>query len=317
MRDMLDKNGRRIEYLRISITDRCNLRCVYCMPESGVSSIEHAQILSFEEITRLVRIMTGLGIKHIRLTGGEPMARRGCLDLVQSLSAVPGVESISMTSNGILLKDKVHQAKLAGLSALNISIDALNPSVYSRLTRGGDVSQALCTLRQAVEEGLHVKVNTVPIRGFNEEELPPIAHLAKEAPICVRFIELMPMGGVFGKEAYLSGQAVLDQIPELLPIPEQGGVARLFRLPDGKGKIGLISPLSRHFCGTCNRLRLTSDGCIKPCLHSGLEIPIRGKHGQDLVNALQEAILQKPQMHGRLDAEHPSKAGRTMNTIGG
>ena len=191
---MIDGTGRSIDYLRISITDRCNLRCIYCMPENGICEIGHAQILSFEEILRLVRIMTGLGVKHIRLTGGEPMVRRGCLDLAKRLHEVPGVESISMTSNGILLKDRVHEAKLAGISSLNISIDALSPDIYSGLTRGGDVAQVLRTLRQALEEGMNVKVNAVPVRGYNDEELIPLARLARDHDLCVRFIELMPIG---------------------------------------------------------------------------------------------------------------------------
>ena len=196
---MTDNTGRSIDYLRISLTDRCDLRCIYCIPESGVCAMEHAQILSFEEILRIVGIMTGLGLKHIRLTGGEPMVRRGCLELAERLHALEGVESISMTSNGILLKDRVHRARLSGISSLNISLDALNPSVYSRLTRGGDVSRVLCTLQQALEEGLNVKVNAVPVRGFNEAELIPIARLARRDALCVRFIELMPIG--YGAQA--------------------------------------------------------------------------------------------------------------------
>ncbi|HCI74163.1 MAG TPA: GTP 3',8-cyclase MoaA, partial [Lachnospiraceae bacterium] len=196
---MIDQNGRSIDYVRISITDRCNLRCIYCMPEEGVCRIEHAQILRFEEIIRVVRILTEVGVKHVRLTGGEPMVRRGCLELAARLHAIPGVESISMTSNGILLNDRVHQAKLAGISSLNISMDALDPAVYSRVTRGGDVSLVLRVLEQALEEGLNVKVNTVPVRGINEDDLPGIAALAREAPLCVRFIELMPVG--YGMQA--------------------------------------------------------------------------------------------------------------------
>jgi cyclic pyranopterin phosphate synthase len=212
------------------------------------------------------------------------------------ISEVQGIKEVDMTTNGILLEQYASNLKKAGLTRVNISLDTMDPVKYRDITGGGSLDAALSGIRAAFEAGLTpVKVNTVLIGGFNDDEIRSFAELTRTMPVELRFIELMPMGGVFGKEAYLSGQAVLDQIPELLPIPEQGGVARLFRLPDGKGKIGLISPLSRHFCGTCNRLRLTSDGCIKPCLHSGLEIPIRGKHGQDLVNALQEAILQKPQ----------------------
>ena len=314
---MKDLFGREITYLRISVTDLCNLRCKYCMPD-GVCQKQHEDILTFEEIQEITEAAASLGIQKIRITGGEPLVRRGCVELCRMISEVQGIKEVDMTTNGILLEQHASNLKKAGLTRVNISLDTMDPVKYRDITGGGSLDAALSGIRAAFEAGLTpVKVNTVLIGGFNDDEIRSFAELTRTMPLELRFIELMPMGGVFGKEAYLSGQAVLDQVPELLPVPEQGGVARLFRLPDGKGKIGLISPLSRHFCGTCNRLRLTSDGCIKPCLHSGLEIPIRGKHGQDLVNALQEAILQKPQMHGRLDAEHPSKAGRTMNTIGG
>lgn len=323
---MIDNNGRSIDYLRISVTDRCNLRCIYCMPESGVCEMEHAQILRFEEILRIVRVMAGLGVKHIRLTGGEPMARRGCLELAQQLHAVPGIESISMTTNGILLKDKVHQAYLAGISSLNISIDALNPAVYSRMTRGGDVSQALCTLQQALEEGMNVKVNTVPVRGFNDEDLIPIARLAQEAPLCVRFIELMPIG--YGTQAdripYAETAKRLEAAfgtPAADAQTHGHGPARYVKYPGFKGSVGFISAVSHEFCASCNRVRLTADGRLKLCLNhtEGLDLRSMLRQGADdteMMEEISKAIANKPGRHAFYE-EISDHEERNMNAIGG
>lgn len=323
---MIDQNGRIIDYVRISITDRCNVRCIYCMPEDGICGIDHSQILRFEEIVRVVRILTGLGIKHIRLTGGEPMARRGCLELAARLHAVPGVESVSMTSNGILLKDKIRQAKLAGISSLNISIDALNPAVYSRLTRGGDVSLVLGTLEQAIEEGLNVKVNTVPIRGMNEEELSGIAALARERPLCVRFIELMPVG--YGAQMERIPNTEVAQILEeaygkpSIDIGVHGhGPANYVTYPHFKGSVGFISAVSHEFCDSCNRVRLTADGQLKLCLNhtKGLDLRAMLREGADdgvILNALRSAIAGKPGRHAFYETINDHEM-RPMNAIGG
>ncbi len=314
---MKDRFGREITYLRISITDLCNLRCKYCMPE-GICQKRHEDILSFEEIQEIVTVAASLGIRKIRITGGEPLVRRGCVELCGMISSIPGIDEVDMTTNGILLETYAKELKNAGVRRVNISMDTMNAEKYRDITGGGSLDDVLSGIHAAFDVGLTpVKVNTVLIGGFNDDEIRSFADLTRSMPIELRFIELMPMGGVFGKEAYLPGQTVLDRLPELQAIPEQQGVARLYRFPDGKGRIGLISPLSRHFCGTCNRLRLTSEGHLKPCLHSRQEISVRGKHGRELEAVLREAIYQKPQMHGALDAEHPSEAGRTMNTIGG
>ena len=314
---MKDSFGREITYLRISVTDLCNLRCRYCMPD-GICQKRHEDILSFEEIREIVEAAASLGIRKIRITGGEPLVRRGCVDLCKMVSQVPGIEEVDMTTNGILLEQYAQDLKQAGVNRVNISLDTMDPEKYRDITGGGSLDAALSGIRAAFDAGLTpVKLNTVLIGGFNDDEIPSFADLTRTMSLELRFIELMPMGGVFGKEAYLPVQTVLDRIPELQPIPDQEGVARLYTLPDGKGRIGLISPLSRHFCGTCNRLRLTSEGNLKPCLHSDQEIPVRGKHGQELKDVLRNSVYQKPRMHGTLDAEHPSSAGRTMNTIGG
>lgn len=314
MRDQFD---REITYLRVSITDLCNLRCRYCMPD-GICQKQHEDILSFEEITEIVSAAAELGVRKVRVTGGEPLVRKGCVDLVRMIAAIPGVEEVDMTTNGVLLSRDAAALKAAGLNRVNISLDSLNPEKYAHITGGGILQDALAGIEAAFDAGLTpVKINTVLIGGFNDDEIPAFVELTRGYPVELRFIELMPMGGQFGKDAYVPGSRVLEAVPALLPIPHDGGVAQLYRLPEGKGRVGLISPLSRHFCSTCNRLRLTSEGNLKPCLHSNQEILVRGKHEQELLDTLKDAILNKPQMHGTLDAEHHSEAGRAMHTIGG
>lgn len=314
---MKDQFDREISYLRVSVTDLCNLRCRYCMPD-GICQKQHEDILSFEEIVEIVSAAALLGVRKVRVTGGEPLVRKGCVDLVRMISAIPGVEEVDMTTNGVLLSQCAKELKAAGLQRVNISLDSLRPDKYAAITGGGELKQALAGIQAAFDAGLTpVKLNTVLIGGFNDDEISDFVELTRQAPLELRFIELMPMGGQFGKEAYVPGSRVLETVPALAPIPHDGGVAQLYRLPEGQGRVGLISPLSRHFCGTCNRLRLTSEGNLKPCLHSNQEILVRGKHGAELLETLKEAIRNKPQMHGALDADHLSQAGRAMHTIGG
>ncbi|MGM9615325.1 MAG: GTP 3',8-cyclase MoaA [Oscillospiraceae bacterium] len=314
---MKDQFGREITYLRVSVTDLCNLRCRYCMPD-GVCQRKHSEILSFEEIAEIVAAAAELGISKIRITGGEPLVRRDCVELCRMIGAIDGINEIDMTTNGTLLPRYAGELKAAGVHRVNISIDSLEPAKYAQITGGGVLRDALAGIEAAAEAGLEpIKLNTVLIGGFNDDEIPAFVELTRRMPIEMRFIELMPMGGHFGKEAYLPGDTVLQRVPELRELPHNGGVARLYALPGGQGRVGLISPLSRHFCGSCNRLRLTSEGNLKPCLHSDQEIPVRGKHGAELLETLRQAIYAKPRMHGTLDAEHPSEAGRAMNTIGG
>lgn len=314
---MKDQFDREITYLRVSVTDLCNLRCRYCMPD-GVCQKRHEDILSFEEITEIVAAAAELGVRKVRVTGGEPLVRKGCVDLVRMIAAIPGVEEVDMTTNGVLLARDAAALKAAGLRRVNISLDSLDPEKYAYITGGGSLQDAIAGIKAAFDVGLTpVKINTVLIGGFNDDEIPAFVELTRSYPVELRFIELMPMGGQFGKDAYVPGGRVLEAVPALSPIPQDGGVAQLYQLTDGKGRVGLISPLSRHFCGTCNRLRLTSEGHLKPCLHSNQEILVRGKHGKELLDTLKEAILNKPQMHGALDAEHLSQAGRAMHTIGG
>ena len=314
---MKDSFDREITYLRVSVTDLCNLRCLYCMPD-GVCQKRHEDILSFEEITEVVEAAAKLGIRKIRVTGGEPLVRRGCVELCRMIAAVPGIEEVDLTTNGTLLGKYARDLKNAGVTRVNISIDSLVPEKYAQITGGGRLSDALAGINAAREAGLlPIKLNCVLIGGFNDDEIEAFVALTENEPVELRFIELMPMGGRFGKEAYLPGSAVLERVPALAPISDGDGVARLYRLPEGKGRIGLISPVSRHFCQSCNRLRLTSEGALKPCLHSAQEISVRGLHGDALLDTLRRAIYAKPRMHGALDAEHMSQAGRAMHTIGG
>ena len=314
---MKDSFEREITYLRVSVTDLCNLRCRYCMPD-GVCRKRHEDILTFEEITEIVTAAAALGIRKVRVTGGEPLVRRGCVDLCRMIAAVPGVEEVDLTTNGVLLEKYARDLRAAGVKRVNISIDSLVPEKYADITGGGRLADALAGIRAAREAGLApIKLNCVLIGGFNDDEIGDFVELTRAEPVELRFIELMPMGGRFGRSAYLPGSVVLERAPDLAALPDNGGVARLYRLPDGAGRVGIISPVSRHFCASCNRLRLTSEGALKPCLHSDQEISVRGLHGEALTEAIRAAVYAKPKMHGALDAEHMSAAGRTMNTIGG
>lgn len=317
---MKDTWGREITYLRISLTDLCNLRCAYCMPPEGVAKRAHSQILSFEEIEEIAREAVDLGVRKIRLTGGEPLVRRGMLSLCRALRGIPGLRELALTTNGLLLPEMAADLKAAGVDRVNVSLDTLDAEKYRRITRGGSLEAALAGIQAAREAGLTpLKINCVLIGGFNDDEIPALAELTLREAVEVRFIELMPIGSAaaFGADAYLPCEAVLDRLPRLEPAGRAGGVAERFRLPGAAGTVGLIRPLSRCFCGQCDRIRLTADGCLKPCLHSGEEIPLRGLHGPALRRRLEEAVLHKPERHGELSPRTPSRSARGMNRIGG
>ena len=323
---MLDDCGRRIDYLRISITDRCNLRCVYCMPEGGVSTLRHSDILTYEEIHRLTGLLTRLGVRHLRVTGGEPMARRGCLDLVQRLHGLRGVETIAMTTNALLLRGRVAEARAAGLDALNISLDTLDPATYAAMTRGGRVEDVLSVIDDAVSLGMRVKVNAVPVRGMNDHQLAALATLARDREIHVRFIELMPVGCGAGLSPVPSDEVLKRMEAAFGPLaPDTArhgfGPARYVRPEGFAGSIGVISPMSHEFCDTCNRVRLTADGYLKLCLNhqAGLDVRALLREGADdaaLLEALRAAIARKPSRHGFLE-EIGDREERRMNEIGG
>ena len=318
---MKDRYGREISYLRISLTDLCNLRCLYCMPAEGVSKLQHRDILSIEEITEISAAAAELGITKIRLTGGEPLVRRGVVDLVRELKALPGLEELTLTTNGILLPGLAKPLKEAGLDRINISLDTLDAEKYRRLTRVGSLDDALAGIRAAEEAGLTpIKLNAVLLGGVNDDEIPALVELTRTKPYELRFIELMPIGDAapFPPEAYLTGDTVLRLVPELQPVVRRPGrTARLYSLPGAAGTVGLISPVSCSFCGECNRIRLTADGYLKPCLHSDREFFLRGLHGEALKQAFRDAVDAKPEAHADLSAEQRSGAGRNMNEIGG
>lgn len=317
---MKDQYSREISYLRVSVTDRCNLRCAYCMPQEGVCKVQHRDILSYEEITEIVRAAAELGVTKVRITGGEPLIRPGVANLCRAIADLPGIREVDVTTNGLLLADLAQKLKDAGVCRVNVSLDTLDPEKYRKITGGGDIARVLDGIRTAEAAGLGpIKLNCVLLGGFNDDEIGDLVELTRSRAMDVRFIELMPIGpgASFPPEAFLKGSAVLERCPSLEPLPEDGGVARLYRLPDGQGRVGLINPLSCQFCSSCNRLRLTPEGALKPCLHSDREIPVRGLSGEALRAAVAEAVLEKPRQHGELDAGHASEAGRDMYTIGG
>lgn len=315
---MLDGEGRLIEYLRLSVTDRCNCRCTYCMPAGGVPMLGHRDILSFEELTEVVTACAQLGVRKVRLTGGEPLVRRGLPELVRMIRAVPGVEELAMTTNATLLAPVAAELHHAGLDRLNVSLDTLDAARYAELTRGGSLEDALAGLAAARDAGFsRTKVNCVLMGGVNDADVPRLAELARTEPIDVRFIELMPMGPCAGwpKARFVPAETVLEAVPGLVPL-RRDGVAELWHAHGWAGNVGLIRPMSHRFCDGCSRIRVTADGRLKPCLHSAAEIPLRGLHGEALLAELRRGIAAKPAYH-HMDQDHASQSARDMNEIGG
>ncbi|WP_298035453.1 GTP 3',8-cyclase MoaA [uncultured Dysosmobacter sp.] len=314
---MRDQTGRTIDYLRLSVTDLCNYRCRYCMPEEGVCKRAHQDILSVEEIEEISRAAVACGVKKIRLTGGEPLVRNGILEICRRLKAIPGLEELCLTTNGSLLPELARPLRETGVDRLNISLDALRPERFSDMTRRGKLEDVLSGIFAAQTAGFEcLKLNIVLIGGFNDDEIPNFVKLTEAHPWEVRFIELMAMGpcACWDKSCFLPGSEVLRRCPDLRPIPGEG-VARRYKRPGARGAVGLISPVSHDFCGECRRIRITADGKLKGCLHSREEIDLRGLHGWRLENAIRQGILQKPQRHHL--AERPSDTPRNMNQIGG
>lgn len=332
---MLDKFKREINYLRVSITDRCNLRCVYCMPKEGVSLIGHEDILSYEEMLRIIRIARKLGIVKVRVTGGEPLVRRGVTEFLAALGKL-GLEDISLTTNGILLESLAEPIRKAGVGRINVSLDSLDPEKYTRITRGGDLAAVLRGLEQADRAGFSpIKINVVTVKGFNDDEAIQFARLTMGKPYEIRFIELMPIGGKNDNtDKYVSNDELMERIAgvgRLLPVEggKQGksldGPARRFRLEGARGIIGFISPISHNFCHACNRLRLTADGGLRACLmvdgEIDLKTPLRkGCKDEELEQLIRQAIMGKPRgQHTDGSGEDCSrrKCAREMSTIGG
>ncbi len=334
---MKDGHGRVIDYLRISLTDRCNFRCIYCMPEEGVCMMGHDEVLRIEEIEQIARVATRIGIRSVRLTGGEPLVRKGVVELVRALKSMPAIENISMTTNGVLLPQMAGELKEAGLSRVNISLDTLDAEQFKFITRVGKIESTLAGIDAALEAGFNpVKINAVTVRSLNQDFLA-FAKLSIDKPLHVRFIEYMPVGESTGADGtgwgkkdvvpseellqIINERAVAEGLSPLEPLdgnrsPIGWGPARYFGFPGAKGTVGFISPLSRHFCSSCNRLRLTADGKLRPCLFSDREIDVRTAlrdGGEEAVYAcFLQALNLKPD-------EHHDKVGteRKMSQIGG
>lgn len=317
---MTDSCGREIRYLRLSVTDRCNLRCRYCMPAEGICKKRHREMLTEEEMLMAVEAAASLGIHKLRITGGEPLVKKNILSLCRRAAAVEGIDELCLTTNGQLLPQLALPLRQAGVSRLNISLDTLKAEKYAYITRQGCLEDALAGIEAALAAGFdQVKLNVVLMGGFNDGEIPALAELSRRWGVDVRFIELMPMTAreELGPGAYLPCSAVLEALPQLQPEEPDGGVARLYRLPGARGRVGLISAVSSHFCAACDRIRLTADGRLKPCLHGAEEFPIKGLDAAAMRREMERAILAKPPCHGPLSAVERSAAGRSMNQIGG
>lgn len=314
---MQDLCGRTIDYLRLSVTDLCNYRCQYCMPEAGVEKRPHGSSITVEECAEIARAAVALGVRKIRLTGGEPLVRRGILEICRSLRAIPELRELCLTTNGSLLPKLAQPLRDAGVDRLNISLDTLRAERFQTITRCGTLEDVRAGIRAAEDAGFrNLKLDTVLMGGINDDEIGDFLNLTKEHPWEVRFIELMPMGpcAMWPEERFLPVTEILKRYPELEEL-EPNGVARRYRLPGAAGTVGLISPMSHEFCGDCRRIRVTADGKLKGCLHSREEISLRGLHGGELEDAIRQGILQKPQRHHL--TERPSDTPRNMNQIGG
>lgn len=326
---MTDQFGREINYARISVTDRCNLRCRYCMPEGGVKKLPHAEILTLEEILRIAEILTRLGIRKIRLTGGEPLLRKNLPKLIHGLKNISGIEKVTLTTNGVLLKPLVSELIAAGLDGVNFSLDTLDEKIFSELTRRRTFTKVLDTLQTLLDERFSLKLNCVPLRGVNDGEFVRLASLAKDNSIAVRFIELMPIGCAF--ESGLSGISTAEifstlekSFGKLEPVLEGNslqGPAQYFKPKNFVGKLGFIDALGHKFCADCNRVRLTAEGFLKTCLafDTGLDVKalLRAKVDNDeLSERIREAIYLKPREHCFADAttQHDK---RQMYQVGG
>lgn len=313
---MKDRFGRNITYLRISVTDLCNLRCKYCMPESGVKSLCHSDILSIEEIVEIVKVASKNGIKKIRLTGGEPLVRRGFINLCKQISKINEIEDIAITTNGVYLKEMADELFENKVRRINFSLDTLIKEKYNDITRRNDFDKTMESLFYAIKKGFKVKINVVLIGGFNDDEIQDFVNLANDYDLEVRFIELMQIGETanWSKDKFVSNKIVLEKVPEL-EFEGVSGVAKIYKIKGQKGRIGLISPISCSFCEDCNRIRLTSDGKLKPCLHSKDEINLKGLSGEELEEVFKRGIYEKPEKHHLEDGK--SESARDMNKIGG
>ena len=323
---MKDLYGRTIDYLRISVTDKCNLRCKYCMPAEGVPCVAHKDVLTLEEIARVARVMAGMGLKKVRLTGGEPLVRKNITELLRQLHGMPGIEHLALTTNGVRLAEMLPELIEAGLDHVNISIDALDSEIFKHIAGSDHLQEVLAGMDAAYDRGLTVKLNCVPVRELNPGEPVKLAELARDRKMDVRFIELMPIGqgrlytGIPTEELLESLEAVYGKAEKL---PYDGeGPAQYYRFQGFAGRIGFISPISHKFCADCNRLRLTAEGRLKLCLYYKDDIDLRellrnGATDEQLQEAVQNALMQKPKEHSFGKSDIQGTEQKRMNQIGG
>ena len=326
---MQDGFGRRIEYLRISVTDKCNLRCVYCMPEAGLPWLRHDEILTYEEIAQIVAVMAPMGLRKVRLTGGEPLVRRDVVNLVELLAAIPGIEDIALSTNGVLLAEQADALRAAGVRRANISLDSLQPERIDAIARrAGSYQRILAGLAAAERVGFEpIKINVVVMRGRNDDELEAFARTTMDRPWHVRFIEVMPVGENLGISAdeYVSSLEMLQKLRrmgELWPVdgPAGNGPATYFRYANAAGTVGVITPMSHNYCDRCNRMRLTADGHLRPCLFGDIQTDLRSalRRGDAIEPLIQHTLSIKPERHYLVQGSATGSGGLlALSQVGG
>jgi cyclic pyranopterin phosphate synthase len=326
---MQDGYNRVIDYIRISVTDRCNLRCVYCMSQEGVETYPEGHLLSHDELVTVVTAAAALGVNKVRITGGEPLARPGLTALVESIKKIPGIENLSLTTNGVLLEKYASELAACGLDRVNVSLDSMKAARYAEITRGGDILKVFKGIEAAERAGLTpVKINMVPVRGLNDDEIEDFARLTLTEPKNIRFIEFMPFGKgtQWSRHRCVGAQEMRERVEAVAPMEpvklRKYGPARYYRFRGAPGVIGFISAVTHHFCGECNRLRLTSDGKLRPCLYSESEIDLRGplRNGadtQEIMRLLRLAVEVKPEGHRLTENAAPPSDKKPMSKIGG
>jgi cyclic pyranopterin phosphate synthase len=324
---LIDSFGRKINYLRLSVTDRCNLRCVYCMPAEGVRKLAHDEILSYEELLLLAETAVGIGIEKIRVTGGEPLVRKGIVGFLAILSKIPGLRQLVLTTNGMLLPEMAEAIKQAGVQRLNISLDSLRPETFARITRCGDLERVLSGIAIAEQEGFPIKVNMVVMRGINDDEVLDFAALTMVKPYTVRFIEYMPTRQEPDWQSLaVPGEEIIRRIAGAYRIhslereDSLSGPAKNYRIDGAAGAIGIITPVSSHFCSQCNRIRVTSSGKARSCLFDNAEYDLKGllRNGNRaaLEKALRAIVERKPGK-GFIAEEDPKHKPFDMSKVGG
>jgi cyclic pyranopterin phosphate synthase len=326
---MHDGFGRRVEYLRISVTDKCNLRCVYCMPVEGLPWLKREELLSYEEIADVVRAMAGMGLRKLRITGGEPLVRRDLSTLVRKLRAVDGIEDIALSTNAVLLEEQADELRAAGIDRLNVSLDSLAPARVDAISRRPGSADAIFRGLAAAERAgfAPIKINCVVMRGRNDDEVADFAAITRERPWHVRFIEVMPTGDNLGvsRDEFVSSDEILDavgRIGALEPVagPPGNGPARYFAFPGAAGTVGVITPMSHNYCGSCNRMRLTADGQLRPCLFGSIQTNLRDplRRGEPIEPLVRQTLRIKPERHWLVQGSDAGSGGLlALSQVGG